>query len=515
MVKPKMFQYTLLLTAGILSLCVAEVFHVTPTLPAAQSCPSPCHTLDQYAQDTSLFAGHTNISLVFLEGLHNLSYRLVIVDGTIFRAHSEDKQQTVVLGIGDNIDFTIYGQSIILQELTFNRTKVIVQAITVQSSLPVLMTIKECDVIFARVTIGYSLTNEVKVEIADSHLDGGNDEEWGLFLLTPSSTAASGNLSLLVHNSIIVHYTSFGLFLSGASSSSISITDSMISDNSQGAYFDSIQTLVIDNSIISRNSEYGLLLFNRVATAINNSIIYENGIGISCVSCALNMNKTVIRRNQIGAILIGDYIGLNTSELSLTFMDQCTISSNSLIGLVLIWHYRQRPLVKDCTFSDNKGSLIVAYQSLFELSGESMFSNNSAERGAGLALYNSTVQFGSGSLTVFVNNTASEYGGAIYISSLPMLLPAVLISLENKRDTASQQALAAAITRQQCFYSIDPSGTFQIYFAGNSAILGGMDVFGSAVTLNNCGLAYSSYVQVTSDPTRVCFCADRIPQYTG
>ena len=204
--------------------------------------------------------------------------------------------------------------------------------------MPVFMTIQECDVLYARVTIalGYSLTDEVKVEIADSHLDGGNDEEWGLLLLTPSSTGASGNLSLWVHNSIIVHYTSFGLFLSGASSSSITITDSTISDNSQGAYFDSIQTLVIDNSTISRNSEYGLLLFNRVATAINNSIIYENGIGISCVSCALNINKTVIRRNQIGAILIGDYIGLNTSELSLTFMDQCTISSNTLIGLVLI-----------------------------------------------------------------------------------------------------------------------------------------------------------------------------------
>ena len=78
MSKPKMFQYTLLLTAGILSLCVAEVFHVTPTLPAAQSCPPPCHTLDQYAQNTSLFAGHTNISLVFLKGVHNLSYTLRI-----------------------------------------------------------------------------------------------------------------------------------------------------------------------------------------------------------------------------------------------------------------------------------------------------------------------------------------------------------------------------------------------------------------------------------------------------
>ena len=51
---------------------------MTPTLPPAQSCPSPCHTLDQYAQNTSLFAGHTNISLVFLKGVHNLSYTLNI-----------------------------------------------------------------------------------------------------------------------------------------------------------------------------------------------------------------------------------------------------------------------------------------------------------------------------------------------------------------------------------------------------------------------------------------------------
>ena len=73
-----MLQLTLLLTAGLLSQCVAEVFHVTPTLPATEDCPSPCYTLDQYAQNTSLFAGHTNISLVFLKGAHNLSYSVII-----------------------------------------------------------------------------------------------------------------------------------------------------------------------------------------------------------------------------------------------------------------------------------------------------------------------------------------------------------------------------------------------------------------------------------------------------
>ena len=51
---------------------------MTPTLPATQSCPPPCHTLDQYAQNTSLFAGDTNISLIFLNGVHNLSNDLII-----------------------------------------------------------------------------------------------------------------------------------------------------------------------------------------------------------------------------------------------------------------------------------------------------------------------------------------------------------------------------------------------------------------------------------------------------
>ena len=74
-----MLQLTLLLTAGLLSLSVTEVFHVTPTLPATQDCLSPCHTLNQYAQNLqTLLHQHTNISMVFLKGVHNLSYNVII-----------------------------------------------------------------------------------------------------------------------------------------------------------------------------------------------------------------------------------------------------------------------------------------------------------------------------------------------------------------------------------------------------------------------------------------------------
>ena len=71
-----MFRNSLLLTCGLLSLCVAEVFYVTPS--NTPNCLSPCHTLDQYAQNTSLFEGQTNISLVFLEGIHSLRSNLTI-----------------------------------------------------------------------------------------------------------------------------------------------------------------------------------------------------------------------------------------------------------------------------------------------------------------------------------------------------------------------------------------------------------------------------------------------------
>ena len=73
-----MLNLLLLLIYNLLSLCVAEVFHVTPTLPATQDCPSPCHTLDQYAQNTSLFEGHTNTSTVSIKCVPN-SYLLEIL----------------------------------------------------------------------------------------------------------------------------------------------------------------------------------------------------------------------------------------------------------------------------------------------------------------------------------------------------------------------------------------------------------------------------------------------------
>ncbi len=94
----KMLQLLgLLVTAGLLSPCncMAKTFHghVAPALPAAD-CPEPCHTLDQYAQNQSfILAGYNNITLIFLEGVHNLNDSFVVYTNLIILQPALPNQQ--------------------------------------------------------------------------------------------------------------------------------------------------------------------------------------------------------------------------------------------------------------------------------------------------------------------------------------------------------------------------------------------------------------------------------------
>ena len=57
----------------------SEVLFVTPTDAVTQPIlSSMSYTLDQYAQNVSLLKGHDNVTLVFLEGVHNLSHNFEI-----------------------------------------------------------------------------------------------------------------------------------------------------------------------------------------------------------------------------------------------------------------------------------------------------------------------------------------------------------------------------------------------------------------------------------------------------
>ena len=75
-----MFMHLLLLAASLVCLlpsCAAMDLYVTPTHPPNQTCPGqPCYSLNQYAQNLTLFKDQRNISLLLLSGNHTLTHVL-------------------------------------------------------------------------------------------------------------------------------------------------------------------------------------------------------------------------------------------------------------------------------------------------------------------------------------------------------------------------------------------------------------------------------------------------------
>ena len=166
----------------------------------------------------------------------------------------------------------------------------------------------------------------------------------------------------------------------------------------------------------------------------------------------------------------------------------------------------------DCTFVENNGTGIVAFHtSYLVFSGQIYFMNNSAYRGAGLVLMESTLYIEFATSITFYGNAASNKGAAILV--------------EGQSITAGDDPT----TNKHCFYQIiRRDGAQKINFTSNSAALGGHDIYGAPLA-SYC-LAYDqpdhqkrSYEKlgtnmfhfqpktlssITSDLQRVCLCKD-------
>ena len=453
----KMLQLLgLLVTAGLLSPCMAETFYVTPTLPAPAGCPrlQPCYTLDQYAQNQSLLSGHSNITLIFLEGVHNLNGSLLVNTNniTLKPALPNLGQRPEVIGQLD----PSYSQ----------------------------ITIRSSNVLIAEILFENVLT--VSVSVSEIHEGFTATIQWCSFF--------GGDGGLLLGN----------YQLDPIADSSIVIKKSTISHAHNGVSVFAVKKVLIEDSVMFQNDIWGVSTSNTPNVTIVNSNITDNGIGILSDRSGITLRSSWIDSNGVGVALITK----DRNEI-----DHCCFTRNRVVG---IWVFNQEEtLFKDCTFDNNNGTPILAYQSTFQLSGENVFVNNIAVRGGGLALYQSTVAFDSGSTTRFENNTALEYGGGIYIATEPPLLPQLLVTVENG-------ILQAIIPKfyEPCFYN-NASDT-QVTFFGNNASFGGRDIFGvtkvsyfeekCSVSENSIFHFDDSVSRLASDPSRVCFCVHNTPQ---
>ena len=432
----------LLVTAGLLSPCIAETFHVTPTLPAGPpDCPQPCDTLDHYAQYGNL-SGHNNITLIFLEGAHNLS-----------------------------------------NNLTVNTSLIILQP-----------------------AIPNQAGQHPKV-IGRCNIDNGGPLFFGIIA---STTLIEG---LLFENVLVA------LGNDVLTDSSITIKKSTISHSSEGVFIAAVKELLIENSTIFKVSVHGLYITGIPnVTIVNSSISHVNGIGIVAIDSGITLRNSHIDSNDFGVLLTNMMQdGDNTNGV--TKVDNSSFTQNRFFGILLLTLNSGKIIFRDCRFDNNSGTPIIAHQSTFQLSGENVFSNNIAIRGGGLALYQSTVTFNSGSTTRFENNTAKEYGGGIYIATEPPILPQLLAALSNNAQYAQ--------TMNPCFYYSGITGETQVKFVGNNADSGGRDIFGLTGlsyydNYDRCSVSEDSIFdfdnsvpstyRFASNPSRVCFCVNNEPQ---
>ena len=497
-----MLQLTLLLTAGLLSLCVAEVFHVTPTLPATQDCLSPCHTLNQYAQNLqTLLHQHTNISMVFLKGVHNLSYN-VIISSNVFNNVEFQGQGAVpgdtVIRLHPLVWISLHGI------MHFSLVNIQVEKVSSPSE-------QQANIGFYSLHIrgpsaqfinsnfrktGVSISNSDDITFQDTALVGG---KYGVDVENPKQ------LSFI---NCTFQANEFGILVFLCSSDcDVRIQDSTLSEIANGVIISIIrrEDRVKGNgsSLIQRTNiesmEIGITVFPIRNMTITESTIKDNRIGVQCTRNGVDVYSTVFTGNYIGMIL-------SDENMPIVHLSNCTFSFNKDFGLQA---RKMSPgtVLTDCRFYENQESSIFLYESTIELKGETVFRDNTAERGGAMVLYNSTVIFGSESNTMFINNTTQEFGGAIYIYTLPIIL--IEAALSSFIITYSNYDLYG----WRCFYAAINNAN--ISFSGNKAELGGLDIFGATSYTEECSFPSTSFnfgsppfskYQISSDPTRVCFC---------
>ena len=162
----------------------------------------------------------------------------------------------------------------------------------------------------------------------------------------------------------------------------------------------------------------------------------------------------------------------------------------------------------------NQSSAISSYFSNITLSGEVVFANNSGIRGGAMALYSSILNVAPGANVSFINNSAEETGGAIFI--YPSLIPPYQQLLITEQQDFP--IIYKENTPPQSFYQLlncTFGANYTFTFANNSAMDGGDDIYGASLQFHQssgiCHLTvytteHSGMSSVSSDPTRVCLC---------
>ena len=250
---------------------------------------------------------------------------------------------------------------------------------------------------------------------------------------------------------------------------------------------------IVNSKFSYNNNSDPVMIFGLLAVTLASKITIEsteisNNIGSGVIFYLLSNEQQV----QL-LVTLSNVIAKNNSNPFNNNSRSCTIRTDTVTALVL----------HNVSITNNNMTGLRLYRTAVVVNGTSVFHNNTGIDGGGLAMYGeSYLLFGEDSILNFINNTARDRGGAIFVS--------------NKRE------------RIPCFFqylNFTLNKSANIIFSGNTAERAGTALFGGNIsscmsytfqktTSNerfNKTFNYSAQTGpsvISSEPTNVCFCDD-------
>ena len=345
------------------------------------------------------------------------------------------------------------------------------------------------------------------------------------------SDVTKSNISI----TMTAHNNGSGMSLWDASNTYIERTTAMF-NGWDGIYLYGVTKSNISITMTAHNNQSGMSLWNANNTYIvDTTAIYNGGSGIIVFdSRHINiMNARRIHNNNNSYIPYADeyfrqigFLFNPNVQISVGSCTEIVIENSSFVDInaqrsvsttnpstlpVIIGVFSSTLEISECSFKQNHISAVRAHESNITLSGNVLFSNNTAVFGTAFILdRGSIIHLVRNTNVIFENNYATNAGGVFYIG---------LNDYSYLGDTSSHR---------KCFLntSVDRS-QIQFTFVNNSAGLGGDILYGGQVAFAldgdwNCLESFENistitayqndFSSISSKPSRVCFCNEsRIP----
>ena len=316
-----------------------------------------------------------------------------------------------------------------------------------------------------------------------------------------------------------------------------------------GIYLESCQSTIMTN-IYARNNQWdGLYLekcSNTTLTVINASSNQRSGIdlplctNISMANISANnqtrgMNLELSNDINITNVsTTNNHVnGINLDSCNNIRLENCVFSDIvSLSTLSIATELNTVPAIIElnnstlimsyCIFTGNNITSIKAIGSKIIPEGEIVFSDNRALLGAALLFASSSVLvIPETSSIIFHNNSADNYGGAIYI-----LTDEFYTKSKSIQDLFQPTRYSLVTPGTRCFLSVEGNRSqARLIFSNNTAGKGGDILYGGLLALGydgdwNCLLSFKNISDmsqqnglsvISSEPSRVCLCHDGQP----